>query len=128
MDNITGIVAVLGTLSLSVERIVQAIKNLVPFLSKTHKEDLKEGVRRTIVQALAVVAGAGVAYVSREQIQPLLSNVFPYVEDMKWHSFAILGLLASGGSGLWNHTLSIVEEIKKAKKNAREAAAGAHKK
>ncbi len=127
MDSITGIVAVLGTLSLSVERIVQVVKNLIPFLSRTQKEELKEGVRRTIVQSLAVIAGAAVAYVSREQIQPLLSNIFPYPEDMKWHTFVILGLLASGGSGLWNHTLTIVEEIKKAKKDAGKTATKAQK-
>jgi hypothetical protein len=123
MDNITGIVAVLGTLSLSVERVVQMIKNMIPFLSKTQTNEKKEGLRRTIVQLLAVVVGAGISYLAKDQIQPLLSDIFVSTEDMRWHSYAVLGLLASGGSGLWNHTLSIVEEIKKAKKNIKTASA-----
>jgi hypothetical protein len=119
MENLTGIIAVLGALSLSVERVVEMIKNVIPFLSKN--QDVKEGWRRSALQLMSVVAGTGIAFAAKEQIQPLLSNIFNTQYDMKWHTFIVFGLLASGGSGLWNQTLSIVEEVKKAKKNTAAA-------
>lgn len=114
--DITGIIAVLGTLSLSVERVIEILKNMIPKLATAFPEAKKEGRRRAFLQFLSALVGAVIAYVARDQIQPVLPTIFKADDGMGWSSYIILGLLASGGSGIWNHTLSIVEEVKKAKK------------
>lgn len=114
--DITSIIALLGAMSLSVERVVEIIKNMFPCLSGAKQDPKKEGWRRAFLQFLAFVAGAVIAYVAEEQIQPLLSGIFTEKGKIGWTGYVIIGLLSSGGSGFWNQSMSIVEEIRKAKK------------
>ncbi|MCL5422846.1 MAG: hypothetical protein M1461_10320 [Nitrospirae bacterium] len=114
--DITSIIAVLGAMSLSVERVVEIIKNMVPFLAETQTDMNKERYRRIALHSLSVIAGTTVAFVAEGQIQPLLSTIFVVKGEIGIGGCIILGLLSSGGSGFWNQSLSIVEEIKKAKK------------
>jgi len=112
----TSIVAVLGTMSISVERVVETIKNLVPALSDTQTDPKNERYRRAALHVLSFIVGTIIAYVAQEQLQPLLSSIFRSEGVLGLPGCMILGLLSSGGSGLWNQSLGIIEEIKKAKK------------
>lgn len=114
--DIVSIIALLGAMSLSVERVVEIIKGMVPFLAEEHKDKNKERYRRASIQVLAALVGMAIALVAQEQIQPLLSTMFKSPGMLGTPGAIILGLLASGGSGFWNQTMGIVEEIKKAKK------------
>lgn len=114
--DIASIIAVLGAMSLSVERVVEIIKNMVPFLSGAQSDEKKERHRRVLLHVLAVLVGTVIAVVAQEQIQPLLSSIFSRQGEIGIIGCIILGLLASGGSGFWNQSMGIVEEIKKAKK------------
>ncbi len=113
---ITSIVALLGGMSLSVERVVEIIKNMVPFLAGQQVDEKKERWRRAMLHFLSALAGTVIALVAQEQIQPLLPNIFTETGEIGLPDCILLGLLASGGSGFWNQSLAIVEEIKKAKK------------
>ncbi len=114
--DITSIIAVLGAMSLSVERVVEIIKNMWPWLAKAQPDERKENYRKAFLYFLAALVGTVIAYVSQEQLQPLLANIFKTQGSIGIPGCIILGLLASGGSGFWNQSLSIVEEIKKTKK------------
>lgn len=111
--DISSAIAILGVLSLSVERVVEMIKNLIPTLSNKQEDKKKEGYRRFTLHFLAASVGFVIALVAQEQIESVL---FKTQGSLKLGGCVILGLLASGGSGFWNQSLGIVEEIKKAKK------------
>jgi hypothetical protein len=114
--DITSIIALLGAMSLSVERVVEIIKGMVPFLAAQHTDATRERYRRTSIQILAGLVGTVIALVAQKQIQPLISNIFTAPGVIGLPGCIIIGLFASGGSGFWNQSLSIVEEIRKAKK------------
>lgn len=114
--DITSIIAVLGAMSLSVERVVEIVKGMIPFLAVENADKQKESLRRVVIQIFSVVVGFVIALVAQEQIQPLLANIFKTQGSVGIVGCIILGLLASGGSGFWNQSMRIVEEIKKAKK------------
>ena len=114
--NIASIIALLGVMSLSVERVVEIIKSMVPFLAEQQTDVKRERWRRASLYVLAALVGTVIALVSQEQIQPLLSDIFPEEDSIGLSGCIILGLLASGGSGFWNQSLGIVEEIRKAKR------------
>jgi hypothetical protein len=114
--DITSIVALLGVMSLSVERVVEIVKNMVPFLAGPQPDERKERWRRAMLHFLAALAGTAIALVAQEQIQPLLPNIFRKTGEVGVFGCIVIGFLSSGGSGFWNQSLAIVEEIKKAKK------------
>ena len=114
--DIASIIALLGAMSLSVERVVEIIKSMVPFLAEEHKDKIKERYRRTSLHLLAALVGTAIAIVAQEQIQPLLATIFKSAGTLGITGCIIIGLLASGGSGFWNQSMGIVEEIKKSKK------------
>jgi len=113
--DITNVIALLGAMSLSVERVVEIIKNIIPFLSKEHPDPKLENYRIASLHLIAAIVGAVIAFIAQEQIQPLLSNIFRTPGVVGIPGCIIVGLLASGGSGFWNQCLSIVGEVKKAK-------------
>ncbi len=113
--DITSIIALLGVMSLSVERVVEMVKGMIPFLAEKHDDKKKERWRRVTLHFVAALAGTAIALVSQNQIQPLLETIFKG-PGIGIPGCIMLGLLASGGSGFWNQTLSIVEEIKQNKK------------
>ncbi len=111
--DVASVISVLGVLSLSVERVVEMIKNLLPTLSKKQDNEKKEGYRRFALHFIAAFVGFVIALVAQEQIGSIL---FKTDGKIGIASCIILGLLASGGSGFWNQSLGIVEEIRRAKK------------
>jgi len=96
-------------ISMAVERVVEIIKGIVPPLSKPWTGD-KEYARFAILHVLAAVAGAVVAYADHSQIAdqvPMLK-----FQDNQYLGYAVIGLMASGGSAMWNHALDIVQAVK----------------
>lgn len=104
MDKISTLVALLAAISVAVERVVELIKGSIPALASTWQK--AEAIRRALIQLLAVVAGAAIA----SQMPTQLASATGSQPD--WKVDALIGLLASGGSGLWNHALDIVRATK----------------
>jgi hypothetical protein len=115
--DITSIIGLLGAMSLSVERVVEIIKDMIPQLAVERKSATWERWRRIGLHALAAFVGTIIALAAQEQIQPLLSPIFNGGEGIGIPGCIMLGLLSSGGSGFWNHSLSIVEEIRNTKRS-----------
>ncbi len=107
MDNLLSIVAILIILSIAAERLVEITKGIIPFLSEKNDDPNKERWRKVILQAMAVVAGIVVALL----VQPAIAEVAPGVFQSTTAILA-LGLLASGGSGLWNVILTYLLKVK----------------
>ena len=105
MDDLTTIVTVLLTLSLASERLVEILKSFFFTSLLKKKEGAEEAARQAKIQGLAVISGlitAGLA-------APVL------VKDFEFHyiwAIPVLGLLASGGSGLWNSVLGYLKGVK----------------
>jgi len=108
---LAGVLGVLVSLSAASERLVEVVKNLIPFLRHENKDEKKEGWRLSILQILAVGAGIVTALLAR----PFLKNALPGGWDSVLTIIA-LGFLASGGSGLWKGLLSWVSAIQKLKR------------
>lgn len=109
----TKLVAVVGlliALSAASERFVEIIKGFAPSLNTEESDARKEGYRKAKLQILAVFAGIITTLLARPSIPSELMPSGPW-------SFIALGLLASGGSGLWNSVLTYLLEIKNIKEN-----------
>ena len=101
------LVSLLVCLSVAAERLVAIIKGIIPFLNVQNDDEKKEGWRRAILQALAVISGVITAMLA----WPALKDIFP----TSWNSLPVilaLGFLASGGSGFWNGILAYVKYVK----------------
>lgn len=106
IDRILEVVGFIFALSIATERLVEIIKGILPWLNE-EKDNLKEeGIRRSLLQILAVFSGVITAFLSKDAL-PL---------DISSLSFIVLGLLASGGSGFWNAILTYLLEVKNLKK------------
>jgi len=108
--NLTAIVGVILALSIASERLVEIIKNLIPFLNVKNADAHVEGWRCAILQTLAVASGIISAFLAQDYIPAEMSKITGH-----W-SVIGLGLLASGGSGFWNSILSYLTQIKELKK------------
>jgi hypothetical protein len=115
---ITGIAAVLGTMSLSVERCMEILKNMIPYLDRKEASDRSDRIRLLIHHVITVVLGVIIAVLSQDLIQPILPDLFKSqgTGEIEWKVCIIIGLLASGGSGLWNSSLRLIQEIKNTRK------------
>lgn len=109
MNNLTTFVTLMSAISIAVERVVEVIKGIVPPLA-TPWPPKWELFRFAILQVLATVAGAGVAFGAHDEIAtalPMLSFA-----NHPRAGYLIVGLMASGGSAMWNHALDIVQAMK----------------
>lgn len=100
-------------LSMGVERVVEIIKGMVPWLRTANPDRNKDSLRFLILQVMAAVVGGVIAGVTGPQ------NFLPWVKGDSglwgWSSCILLGLMASGGSAFWNHALDIIGSIKDTK-------------
>lgn len=104
---LAAIVGLLISLSVASERLVEIIKGVIPFLKDENSDSYREGVRRSMLQLLAVAAGIATALLA----QPVILQVVELPgSSLLW--ILALGLLASGGSGFWNSVLTYVLKIK----------------
>jgi hypothetical protein len=107
MNDIKSVVAVVLALSVASERLVEIIKGWIPKLNIKNEDPVKEGHRTATLQVMAVLASiltALVCYPGLQKVMPENWNTIPAV--------IALGLLASGGSGLWNSILTWVLRLK----------------
>jgi hypothetical protein len=115
IEYLSTVVALLVVLSIASERLVEIIKGFVPFLNEEQQYLDKEGRRKAYLQLIAVAAGVVTALLTREAIGGIVPDRFNTTSCV-----LALGLLASGGSGLWNSVLGYANEAKKIKKKERE--------
>ena len=122
MDDLLTFVTVLIPLSIASERLVEIIKGWIPALNEMQPSDsdtnipftkiaYTEGRRKAILQILAVVAGILTAWIG----QSAIAEVAPAIAGTGPWGVLALGLLASGGSGLWNSVLTYILQIKELK-------------
>jgi hypothetical protein len=107
IGHLSSLVALLVALSAASERLVEIVKGLVSFLNMENKDPKREGWRRASLQTLAVAAGVVTALLARPAIQGVVSESWSTLPGI-----LALGLLASGGSGLWNSVLTYVTLVK----------------
>src|ERR1700693_823729 len=102
LDNLNNLVTVLVSLSVASERLVEIIKSWIPWLNTKQLSDSGEDRRRAAVQIMAGAAGVAPSSPASPVLDGLLKTT---VSDKPWVLLG-LGLLASGGSGMWNSALS----------------------
>ncbi len=114
MDNLTAWIAFVAGLSVATERITEIIKSAIARTLSLEKADpAREEHRKALVQVLAIVVGAVLAFLTYDQIRETLH--LPGEGWAKVWIALVFGAMASGGSGLWNSALDIVREVNKQK-------------
>lgn len=109
ISNVSTIVALLIALSIASERLVEIIKGYMPSLSTAKNNLADEGRRRATIQFIAVAAGIATTFLAAPALP---ENTIPD----NWMAKLAVGLLASGGSGLWNSIQGYVLQAKEVKK------------
>jgi hypothetical protein len=105
--------SLMAGISIAVERVVEMIKGAIPALNNAWKTN--DQVRAAIVQLIAAAVGAVIAALMPNQVKAALPQGIN--TSLTWSTYAVLGLIASGGSGAWNHVLDILAAIKTQKTN-----------
>lgn len=102
IDDLNKFLALLAALSVAAERLVEILKTFVFKNLNTVQTDPEEEARRQgKVQILALVASLVTALLLKGL------GILP-----RWEAAVGLGLLASGGSGLWNSLLGWAKGLK----------------
>ena len=117
MNNLTSLLTLMAALSVAVERVVEIIKGIAPPLAKSWTGD-REYLRFALLHIIAAVAGAGIAFAAHAQIAsqvPMLS-----FQSHLRTGYIVIGLMASGGSAMWNHALDIVQAMKVKQESANQ--------
>ena len=132
VDKLTAFFTLMAAMSIATERVVEIIKGIIPSLAATDPDPNKERRRHMILQVLAAVAGMGVAAVGHTQVSTALGGLLDTKGDV-WSftnlgemglKYGLVGVMASGGSAMWNHALDIVGALK----TGQELKAGQEKK
>ncbi len=110
IDKLSTIVALIMALSVASERLVEIIKGFFKDLDKENPDPEKEARRRSYLQILAVCSGILTAFLAQSAIPDDIHKPGDHL------SILALGLLASGGSGLWNSVLTYFGKVKDIKK------------
>jgi hypothetical protein len=106
---LSAFLAKIAAVSVAAERIVESLKGWFPntYLFATKTDPASEMRRSAWIHVLAGVAGAAVAVVGKVNIFGELG-----VDTPLWASYLGAGLLASGGSAMWNHALDLLKAAK----------------
>ena len=109
MDNttLTAVLGLLIALSAASERVVEIVKGLSTWLDEKKATENEERKRRLALHVLATAAGIGVTLMAAPAIP---SDLLP--DNGRILGLVALGLLASGGSGLWNSVLTYLLQLK----------------
>ena len=107
-NKLTIVISLLVALSVASERLVEIVKGFIPWpwLKEQNQDPTKEGIRKAVLQLLAVFAGIVTAYIASAAIPQNVGI------PNDWTGKFALGLLASGGSGFWNSILTYVNKAK----------------
>ena len=106
MNGLSELVGFIISLSIASERLVEIIKGFIPALNQTDPNPKREGIRRSLIQMLAVGSGILTAFMAKDYLPSEISKL-----SSNWNILG-LGLLASGGSGFWNSILTYVTKVK----------------
>jgi hypothetical protein len=122
MDNMSAFLTVVAAVSVAVERIVEILKgslsSVFPFrwLFTAKTDSAAESVRCAVLHFVAAICGTLVAYACRVDIWHKLDTFQVPGHAAQWYywwgSYAFTGLLSSGGSAIWNHSLDILKATK----------------
>lgn len=102
--------ATMVALSVAVERIVEILKEMlgglpgIRLLFNPARTQAKENVRCALLHLFSATVGGILAGVSNINILPKSHHLYL--------SYALAGLLSSGGSAFWNHALDIMQAAK----------------
>lgn len=107
MESLTNFVTLLLALSIASERLVEIIKNAIPWLNHKNSDPKREGWRKSILQGMALVAGILTAWLAGPALGDQVAGVWKTTPGL-----LALGLLTSGGSGMWNSLLSYLLNLK----------------
>ena len=123
MNTLTQLLSSMVALSVGVERVVEILKGSSRWLREDPDPRLdREGTisarRHMVLQMLASLSGGVIAYVIGPQNFVASLPEASHGSLLRITSSLLLGLMASGGSALWNHALDIVGAIKKVKEKA----------
>lgn len=108
LAGLSTLAAMLAGISVAVERVVAVIKGAVPPLTKTWPK--YDEFRAALLKLIAAVAGAVLA----SQMPQTVRNSLPFGlgGELNWVACAVIGLVASGGSGAWTQVLDILSALK----------------
>lgn len=115
MDKLSALVTTILAVSIASERIVEILKGLFPvswlFAPRSGNPEAR---RCAAIHVLAGLCGAFVAWASGIDILMLLDISHNATTRSASHvlGYAVVGLLASGGSAFWNHVLDILQAAK----------------
>ena len=115
IPDLTNATLLIGALSIATERLTEIIKGMCfPSLITALEDELKESRRQAKIQILAVLCGITVSLLAH----PITAEYFKvfFVTMPQWllnfSTIISLGLLASGGSGMWNSILGYIVKLK----------------
>ena len=123
LDTLTNVVSILAVLSVSAERLVELVKGRFQWLNDKQPDPQEERKRQFWLHLGSVIAGCAVVFLA----QDFIVGALPELKDKLLGPTGLgLGLLASGGSSLWNSVLSYLLSVKNLKRDeAGASAAGA---
>jgi hypothetical protein len=102
MDDISTILTMVAAVSVSVERVTEILKQMIPALAMDAKDEKAENRRRAALQILAGLIGTVIAWQGNLQLG----------SHGGWWAYAVIGAMSSGGSAFWNHALDALRATK----------------
>jgi hypothetical protein len=120
LTSLTSFVTLMIAVSVAVERMVEVLKGFFPTtrLFQANADPVKEAHRCAWIHILAGACGYTVAWVGKVDIFSTIGilkagQLMVFQCELYWEaSWAITGILASGGSAFWNHALDLIKATK----------------
>lgn len=124
MQKLQVLIPLLAALAAASERLVDALKSLIPFLqSPTTKaaqlaaNPKKDQIREGIIGLLSILIAIATVWMAEgANIFPTNANPFTGKFGHDFLTTILVGLLVAGGSRLWNPLVEWMKAIKDAKK------------
>src|SRR5262245_23436898 len=120
LDGLIAIVSVLIVLSAAAERLVEIIKGFRQSLNQVNADPVEEAKRKARIQTLAVVCSLITSFLAFGPIGSALGWTETQLGAViRAHGLTLfgLGLLAAGGSSLWNSILTYLVGLKDIKQS-----------
>lgn len=119
MNVLTALAGTLVFTSLAAERGVEIVKGVWPWLNTPKDDPVSEGRRRSALHLLSAVAGGLIVWLAYGPISQ--SPGMEWMADAqnapnRFLVILALGLLSTGGSSVWNSTLTYLLSVKDVKR------------
>jgi hypothetical protein len=119
LNVLTSFIALILAVSIAAERMVEVVKGWFPslWLFKANADPVQEARRSAWIQCLAGMCGVIIAAAAKIDVFADIQvrsgwNPQSHVALYRAASWSITGILASGGSAFWNHTLDLIKAAK----------------